>query len=117
MEDRTHSFNFYNFPTTEAADYLSVGTWPNSGHSFRKPMLLNKTKAFFGFCFFGSFSCPPLGPGREKGLLFHLKRAARKIELKPLFSFSIVTIFPPRRQPTTLVSARGPTAGTPSGKL
>ena len=60
-----HFLSCYNFPTTEAADYLSVGTWLNIGHPFRKPMLLNKTKAFLVFGLFESFSCSPLAYGRE----------------------------------------------------
>ena len=68
MEDRSHSFilfNWYNFPTTEAADYLSVGTWPNSGHSFGKPIMLNKMLGFFCLVFFVSFPRSPLAHGGE----------------------------------------------------
>ena len=72
--------NCYNFPTTEAADYLSVGTWPNSGHSFWKPILFNKTKADLVFGLFESLSCPPLASGREE-VFISLKRATWKIEL------------------------------------
>ena len=45
-------------------------------------------------------------------------RCSKEHETKPFFEFlNVATSFPPRRQPATLGSARGPTAGTPCGNL
>ena len=71
---------------------------------------------FFVICLFECFFLFPFGVRQREDVFVSLKRATWKIELTLFISFNF-TIFQPRRQPTTLVSARGPTAGTPSGNL
>jgi hypothetical protein len=91
-EDRTviaqPLFIFFNsliFPPRRQPTTLVSARGPTAGHSFWNPMMLNKTKAFFVFCLFESFSCSPLASGREKRSFVSLKRATWKIELTLLF--------------------------------
>ena len=69
--------------------------------------------SFFQFAFLSVFLLAPLASDREGWFYFMVAERHGRSNL--LFYFSEFTTFPPRRQPTTLVSARGPTAGTRFG--
>ena len=65
--------------------------------------------------FLSHFRVPLWHPAERRG--FYFVKTSDTEDRNHFLFFKVVTIFPPRRRPTTLVSARGPTAGTPSGNL
>ena len=69
-----------------------------------KPQKQKEILDFFLDCTFLCFCLFPFGTREE--VFISLKRATRKIELKLFSNFLIATIFPPRWQPTTILSAK-----------
>ena len=75
--------------------------------------------SFLKFAFFNVLACSPLASGRQKRFFYFIKTGDKEHRNQIVF-FSFLKVarsFPPRRQPATLGSARGPTAGTPCGNL
>ena len=79
--------------------------------------LKNKTElwSFLKFGFLIVFIACTLASGRE--MRFYFVKTSDMVDRTHSYEFFKFTTFTPRRQPTTLVSARGPTAGTPFGNL
>ena len=109
-------FNYLFYFSESGLPQCPIG-WCAQFFASLEPYKQKEILEFSWIVLFCVFACSPLASGRGQ-VCISLKRATMKIELVsfPLLIF-IFTIFPPRRQPTTLVSARGPTAGTPSGNL